>query len=61
MRRRNVYAHEFEGTRYDVGNKLDYLRATVELGLADPELGPAFARFLRDVRYQISDVGGSDI
>ena len=42
-----VYAYEFSGTRYDAGDKLDYLRATVELALAHPELGAAFRAYLR--------------
>jgi UTP--glucose-1-phosphate uridylyltransferase len=46
MTRRTVYAHEFEGTRYDAGNKLDFLRATVELALEDPDLGPRFRDYL---------------
>jgi UTP--glucose-1-phosphate uridylyltransferase len=32
-----------------VGNKLDYLRATVELALERPDLGPAFRVFLVDL------------
>jgi UTP--glucose-1-phosphate uridylyltransferase len=56
MSRREVFAHEFAGTRYDAGNKLDFLRATVELGLADPELGPEFGRYLEGIRYQVSGI-----
>ena len=41
------YAYEFEGQRYDCGDKLGYLRATVEYGLKHPELGAAFADYLR--------------
>lgn len=33
-----VYAHRFEGTRYDCGSKLGYVRATVDSALADPEI-----------------------
>ncbi len=33
--------------RYDVGQKLDFLRANVELALDRPDLGPAFAEWLR--------------
>ncbi|MGQ0826557.1 MAG: UTP--glucose-1-phosphate uridylyltransferase GalU [Actinomycetota bacterium] len=33
--------------RYDVGQKLDFLRANVELALDRPDLGPEFAEFLR--------------
>jgi UTP--glucose-1-phosphate uridylyltransferase len=41
-----VLAYEFEGRRYDCGNKLGYLEATVELGVKHPEVGRAFAAFL---------------
>jgi UTP--glucose-1-phosphate uridylyltransferase len=41
-----VYGHVFEDGRYDIGNKLDYLRATVELALVRDDLGPAFRAFL---------------
>ncbi len=42
----SVYAYEFEGVRYDCGSKLGYLKATVELGLAHPDLGAGFSRYL---------------
>jgi UTP--glucose-1-phosphate uridylyltransferase len=32
-----VYAYEFEGKRYDCGDKLGYLQATVDFGLKHPE------------------------
>ena len=41
-----VLAYEFEGRRYDCGNKLGYLEATVELALKHPEVGKGFADFL---------------
>jgi UTP--glucose-1-phosphate uridylyltransferase len=43
-----VLGYTFVEGRYDVGNKLDYLRATVELALARPDLGPEFRAWLRD-------------
>ena len=43
-----VYAYEFEGRRYDVGNKLGYLQATVEYALRDTELNDPFAKYLGD-------------
>lgn len=46
MRDEPVYAYEFRGTRYDCGDKLGYLQATVEYGLKHPELGPAFSEYL---------------
>jgi UTP--glucose-1-phosphate uridylyltransferase len=45
----DVYGYVFDKGRYDVGNKLDYLRATVELALERPDLGPAFRDFLVDL------------
>ncbi len=42
-----VVAYAFEGRRYDCGNKLGYLEATVELGLKHPEVGAKFAAFLK--------------
>ncbi len=38
-----------EGRRYDAGQKLDYLRATVELGLEHPELGADFRKLLASI------------
>jgi UTP--glucose-1-phosphate uridylyltransferase len=43
------FAYEFEGRRYDCGDKLGYLQATVEYGLRHPELGDAFAEYLRTI------------
>ena len=47
--RRPIYALEFEGKRYDTGDKLGFLKATVEFALARPDLGDAFRAFLRGV------------
>jgi UTP--glucose-1-phosphate uridylyltransferase len=44
--RQPVYGWTFRDGRFDVGNKLDYLQATVELALEREDLGPAFRRFL---------------
>ena len=49
MQREPVYAFEFEGKRYDCGNKLGYLQATVEFGLKHPSLGGEFAAYLKDL------------
>jgi UTP--glucose-1-phosphate uridylyltransferase len=44
-----VYGFVFEDGRFDIGKKLDYLRATVELALDRDDLGAEFAAFLADV------------
>lgn len=41
-----VLAYEFEGTRYDCGSKLGYLKANVEMGLKHPEVGTEFRDYL---------------
>jgi UTP--glucose-1-phosphate uridylyltransferase len=48
-REQAVYAFRFEGGRYDIGKKLDYLRATVELAVDRDDLGPGFRAFLADL------------
>jgi UTP--glucose-1-phosphate uridylyltransferase len=47
MREEAVYAHRFEGKRFDCGSKLGYLQATVEYALGHPSLGREFQRYLR--------------
>ena len=44
-----VYAWVFEGGRFDVGNKLDYLKATVEIAVEREDLGEEFRAFLVDL------------
>src|SRR5215475_14460627 len=45
----SVFGYVFEHGRFDIGKKLDYLRATVELALDRDDLGPEFALFLAEV------------
>jgi UTP--glucose-1-phosphate uridylyltransferase len=44
-----VYAWTFEGGRYDTGNKLDYLKATIELAIDREDLGEDLRRYLAQV------------
>jgi len=46
LRSRPIYGYRFEGTRYDAGDKLGFLKATVELALKRPDLGDAFREYL---------------
>ncbi|MGH8457060.1 MAG: sugar phosphate nucleotidyltransferase, partial [Stenotrophobium sp.] len=46
LQEQTVLAYEFEGTRYDCGSKLGYLKANVELGLKHPELAHDFRNYL---------------
>ena len=49
LRDEPVFAHRFEGTRYDCGSKLGYLKATVDLGRKHHEIGPEFDAFLKQL------------
>jgi len=44
-----VYALVYEGTRYDIGKKIDYLRATVEVAIRREDLSKEFRAFLADL------------
>jgi UTP--glucose-1-phosphate uridylyltransferase len=44
-----VYAYMFEGVRYDAGDKLGFLKATVEFALRREDLGKPFRAYLKDL------------
>jgi UTP--glucose-1-phosphate uridylyltransferase len=49
MAEQSVYAYEFEGTRYDAGTTMGWLRATVDVALQRPDLGAEFRAHLRSL------------
>ncbi|HET7718340.1 MAG TPA: UTP--glucose-1-phosphate uridylyltransferase GalU [Acidimicrobiales bacterium] len=49
LKQQTIYGYVFEEGRYDIGDKLDYLRATVELAIDREDLGPKFRMFLADL------------
>ena len=48
-----MYAYNFEGRRYDVGDKLGFLEATVEYALRKPEIRDDFINYLRGIENNI--------
>ncbi|GEQ18839.1 UTP--glucose-1-phosphate uridylyltransferase [Clostridium butyricum] len=48
-----MYAYNFEGKRYDVGDKLGFLEATVEYALRKPEIRDDFIKYLRGMKNNI--------
>jgi UTP--glucose-1-phosphate uridylyltransferase len=46
MIEQQVYGYAFEGTRYDAGTTMGWLKASVELALQRPEIGAEFRRYL---------------
>ena len=51
LRSRPIYAYRFEGKRYDAGDKLGFLKATVEFALRRHDLGKDFREYLRTLEY----------
>lgn len=50
LKQRPIYACKFEGTRYDAGNKLGFLKATVEFALKRKDLGDEFRAYLKTLK-----------
>jgi UTP--glucose-1-phosphate uridylyltransferase len=48
-KRGDMMGVEYEGVRYDMGNKLGILQAIVEVGLAHPEIGDGFREYLKSI------------
>ncbi|MFQ5579549.1 MAG: UTP--glucose-1-phosphate uridylyltransferase GalU [Nitrospiria bacterium] len=46
---RNMYGYVIEGSRYDAGDKLGFLKATVEMGLKNKGLGAGFKAYLKNL------------
>jgi UTP--glucose-1-phosphate uridylyltransferase len=49
LEQQSVYAYKFEGKRYDAGDKLGFLKATVEFALMRADLGEDFRRYLKSL------------
>ena len=50
MKKRPFYAVRFEGTRYDAGDKLGFLIATVQFALQHGDLAPEFREYLKSLK-----------
>jgi len=59
MREEAVYAYRFSGKRYDCGNKLGYLQATVEYALGHPALGRSFRKYLQGLDLSKDDAAAA--
>lgn len=49
LKEEDMYAYDFEGKRYDAGDKLGFLEATVEYALRRPELKDGFMKYLKTI------------
>ena len=50
LKTEKVYGYNFEGTRYDAGDKLGMLKATVDFALKRKDLGPPFREYLKGLK-----------
>ena len=50
MAKQPIYAFEFQGKRHDAGDKLGFLKATVEFGLKNAEFGSEFRSYLQKLK-----------
>lgn len=57
LKTEKVFGYSFEGTRYDAGDKLGMLMATVDFALKRKDLGPAFREYLKGLN--LSDCPGA--
>lgn len=48
-RKKRMVAYRLEGTRYDVGDKFGYLKATIDFALERPQLGRDVRRYIQDL------------
>ena len=49
-KKRPIYAKKIEGTYYDTGSKIGYLRANVELALRRTDIGAEFKKYLKGLK-----------
>lgn len=49
LKHEDMYAYNFKGKRYDVGDKLGFLEATIEYALRRPQLNEDFKKYLRSI------------
>jgi UTP--glucose-1-phosphate uridylyltransferase len=43
-----MYGMKFTGKRYDIGNKMGFLKTNIEFGLEDPEIGESLKIWLKE-------------
>lgn len=49
LKKRSIYGYRIKGKRYDAGDKVGFLKATVDLALKNPEVAGPFKEYIREV------------
>ena len=52
--REKIYAYVYGGRRYDIGNKLDWIKSNIELSLADKRFNNELEKFLQSLIYNVN-------
>tara|TARA_B100000989_G_scaffold102039_1_gene74580 strand:- start:29 stop:907 length:879 start_codon:yes stop_codon:yes gene_type:complete len=50
IKREKVYAYEFEGKRFDCGNKFGFMKATIEYGLNHEEISSELKEYIKNIK-----------
>jgi UTP--glucose-1-phosphate uridylyltransferase len=51
-----VYGYEFEGDRYDVGEKLGFIQTTLEIALSRKDLHEPIIKLIKQINEKYNDV-----
>jgi len=57
LKEEKAFAYEFDGTRYDCGSKLGYLKATMAFAVKHPEVGKDFSAYLSSLGCRVPKSG----
>lgn len=49
LEREDIYSYQYEGKRYDIGNKLEYIKTTIEYGLKRKEFRAELIKYLKEL------------
>ena len=49
LNQQSIFAYQFEGKRYDCGDKLGFMKANIEFSKRHPEIGKEFIEFLKSI------------
>ena len=53
MEKQSIYACDFSGTRYDIGDKFVFVKATIDFSLKRPDLGPKVRDYIRELAEKL--------
>jgi UTP--glucose-1-phosphate uridylyltransferase len=55
-----VFVYEFEGKIYDVGEKLGFIKTTIDFALRDEGFRKEIIQYIRDIAYSLEEVRSSE-